>query len=103
MSIIIRKLKIKNNASSYTYTKSDTIYEMSEEEAKAVFNEKLTKEELNLLLKELAKKYPEGFTTIVKKYPNFKTKVTHNQVLILFFWANPFAEKAKGRAIRATW
>jgi hypothetical protein len=66
------KHKIKNNASSYAYTKSDTIYEMSEEEAKAVFNEKLTKEELNLLLKELAKKYPEGFTTIVKKYPNFK-------------------------------
>jgi hypothetical protein len=66
------KQKIKNNASLNTYTKSDTIYEMTEEEAKAVFNEKLTKEELNLLLKELAKKYPEGFTTIVKKYPNFK-------------------------------
>ena len=66
------KLKIKNNASLNVYTKSDTIYEMSEEEAKSVFNEKLSKEELNILLKELAKKYPEGFTTIVRKYPNFK-------------------------------
>jgi hypothetical protein len=30
-------------------------------------------------------------------------KVTQNQVVKLFFGANPFAEKAKGRAIRATW
>ncbi len=65
------KLKIKTNASLNANTKSDTIYEMNEEDAKAVFNEQLSKEEFNVLLKELAKKYPEGFTTIVRKYPNF--------------------------------
>jgi hypothetical protein len=65
------KLKIKTNTSLNANTKSDTIYEMNEEDAKAVFNEQLSKEEFNLLLKELAKKYPEGFTTIVRKYPNF--------------------------------
>jgi len=66
------KLKIKTNTSLNANTKSDTIYEMNEEDAKAVFNEQLSKEEFNLLLKELAKKYPEGFTTIVRNYPNFK-------------------------------
>jgi hypothetical protein len=66
------KLKIKTNTSLSANTKSDTIYEMNEEDAKAVFNEQLSKEEFNLLLKELAKKYPEGFTTIVRNYPNFK-------------------------------
>jgi hypothetical protein len=65
------KLKIKTDASLNANTKSDTIYEMNEEDAKAVFNEQLSKEDFNVLLKELAKKYPEGFTTIVRKYPNF--------------------------------
>jgi len=66
------KLKIKNNPSQNAITKNDTIYEMNEADAKAVFDQKLSKEEFNLMLKELSKKYPEGYTTIVRNYPNFK-------------------------------
>lgn len=66
------KLKIKNNALLNENVKNDTIYEMNEADAKAVFDEQLSKEEFNLMLKELAKKYPEGYTTIVRNYPNFK-------------------------------
>jgi hypothetical protein len=51
------KLKIKTNTSLNANTKSDTIYEMNEEDAKAVFNEQLSKEDKTKLAEVLEVPY----------------------------------------------